>query len=377
MEQIILFIFLILFPFGQVVRIGIVQPIDLVVGVAALWTILKGYPKPKAFNYINAFLLVAFFSWLVSASIFWRFEVFYGLLYLIRLAAYVYFLPFVWNFVKKGDQNKKLLLNSLLFVTLISAAFGWIQYFAYPSIRFLFSAGWDEHLYRLLGTFLDPTFLSLIFVFAIVISIFRYFQKKKVWYLLAAGFLTVSLAFTYARAGYLAFFVAIIALSAYYKKLKYAAMIVVGFFMVMLALPTSRNTTLRFTREFSALARIENYQETINIFKKSPLWGVGYNNLCLAKSQVTGKLNLDSHACSGSDSSLLFVLATTGLAGFLAFIYAGVKIFIDIRKSKYFIVFASCFAALFVHSLFANSLVYPWVMGYIAILLGTSLGREV
>lgn len=55
MEQIILFAFLILFPFGQIIRIGIIQPIDVVVGIGAIWAIWKRYKWPEVFKYFNIF----------------------------------------------------------------------------------------------------------------------------------------------------------------------------------------------------------------------------------------------------------------------------------------------------------------------------------
>lgn len=374
MEQIILFAFLVIFPFGQIIRIGILQPIDVIAGAGALWAILKHYKKPEVFKYFNIFLLIAAFSWILSIFIFNRSEVLYGGLYLVRLAAYFYFFVFVWNLARKSKANGNLLINSLLSVSVVSAIFGWIQYFMIPNTTALKYLGWDDHFLRLIGTILDPTFLGLIIVLGLLISVYRYIESKKILYLFLAVFLVLSLAFTYSRASYLAFFAGLMVILFYYKKLKYLLFVALGFFVVMLFLPTAQNHVLTFTRSFSALSRIDNYIETVGIFKTSPVFGVGYDNLCLARASEAGFINYASHSCSGSDSSLLFVLATTGVVGFMAFTFL---LYRGLKDTKYDILYTSSLAALLVHSLFGNSIFYPWIMGYMFILLAVSLRSEV
>ncbi len=352
MEQIILFAFLILFPFGQIIKIGQINPIDIIVGLGAFWAIIKRYQYPK---YFNDFLLAAIFSYLLSIFIFKNSQVYIGLLYLVRLAAYFYFYIFLTNF-----KDRKLLLNSLLSLSLFSALFGWIQYFHYPDLTSLKYLGWDDHLYRLAGTFLDPGFTSLIIVFGGIIS----FVKKK--HLLTA-FFALTLAFTYARAGYAAFVVSLFLASLIFKKFK-AFLITLSFFLIVVTLlPKPAGQGVNLARTYSISSRIENYKETLAIFKKSPVFGVGFNNLCLARKIYLNEVNLSSHSCSGSDSSLLLILATTGIVGFMIFSASALKILFNLKRGFYAKTFLVIFSAVFVHSLFVNSLFYPWVMGYLAI----------
>lgn len=374
LRNIFIFLFLAIFPFGQIIRIGILQPIDIIVGFAAVYTILAKLEKPRLFKYLENFLIVAGFSWLLSAAVFRQIQVFYGFLYLIRLAAYLYFVVYVWNFVKSKARNKDLVLGSLLTVSLVSAVFGWIQYFVLPSIRPFFVWGWDEHFLRLVGTFLDPGFLGLILVFGCLITMYRFMEAGQKKYLFGTAFLILSLAFTYSRASYLAFFAGFLVILFFYKKLKYFLFIVLGFLGIMLSLPTSRNHVLSFTREFSAVARVASYADTINIFETSPVFGVGYDNLCLARSKELGYIDFQSHACSGSDSSLLFVLAATGILGLITFIWT---VFKSLVFTKYHILYTSSLAALSIHSLFTNSMFYPWIMGYIILIFAVSLRSEV
>lgn len=378
MEQIILFIFLAIFPLGQIIRIGFVQPIDIVAGAGALWVIFKRLKKPEAFNYLEAFLLAAGFSWVVSLFAFGQKETIYGLLYFLRLIAYFYFIVTAYNFAKLRKINSDLLTNSLLFVSLFSALFGWIQYFSVPGIKPFAVWGWDDHLYRIVGTFLDPGYLGLVLVFGALIAIQKLIVSKKNIYLAGFIFLFITLAFTYSRASYLALFAGLGAIAFSYRIFIKKYLVLAGIFiLLMLSLPTSKNHVLSFTRSFSAINRVDNYKETIRIFKTSPVFGVGYNNLCLAKAKVTGTLNLKSHACSGSDSSILYILATTGIVGLLAFVYGFYKLSGNIRGQTGGVMFNSFLAALFVHSLFSNSVFYSWILGYMAIMIAVFLGSKI
>jgi O-antigen ligase len=372
-DNIFLFLFLVLFPFGQVIRIGLLQPIDAVVGLSALYVILKRVERPKFFKYFEIILVVVGFSWLFSVFIFRQTTVFYGLLYFFRLAAYFYFFVYVWNFVKSREINKKLLLNSLLVVSITSAIFGWIQYFTVPSIKPFFSLGWDEHLFRLVGTFLDPPFIGLIIIFGLIISMIRFLEKKSKKMLIIAICLLISLAFTYSRGSYMALLAGLITIGIYKMKIKQVLFMVLGLVLLIIILPTSGNHILGIFRAFSVVARIDNYSRTIQIFKTSPVFGVGYDNLCLAKAQLDGGVNFFYHDCSGSDSSLLLVLATTGITGFIVFVFSIGKIIKSLQHNSYFIILSSSFVALLVHSLFSNSMFYSWIMGYMAILLATAV----
>ena len=369
LDNIFVFFFLVLFPFGQIIRIGIIQPVDVIVGLAALWAIVRRFEIPDFVKSFYPFLVLASFSWILSIFIFHQMGVLYGLLYLIRLFAYLYFGIYIWNFVKTKTNNKKLLLDSLLVVSIVSALFGWIQFFTFPDLKPFFVWNWDMHLFRLVGTFLDPTFLGLIIVFGLIISIYRLVDKFNWKYLLITAFLLISLAFTYSRASYLAFITAIFVIIFLNKKLKKLLFLAIGLIVIAFLLPTSRNHSIELFRTFSAIARIENYQTTLKIFSKSPVFGVGYDNMCIAYQKYVGPQSFASHACSGSDSSLLFILTTTGIIGFMAFVFFVFRIRSSVLHSTYYILLCVSFVALLVHSLFSNSMFYPWIMGWMVILL--------
>ena len=368
-QNIFVFLFLAIFPFGQIVRIGIIQPIDLIVGLAAFYTIVKRLKAPRSIRYFGLFVLFALFSFIFSIFIFHQIELIYGLLYLFRLAGYYFFGIYVWNFIGKSQMNKKLLITSLIGVSTVSAIFGWIQYFMVPDLKAFFIYGWDMHLFRIFGTFLDPTFLSLIIVFGLLLSIHLWTHKWNWKYFFITVFLLISLAFTYSRAGYLAFAAGIVVTIYFKKRFKNLMFLIGGLAILALLLPTSKNNSIELFRTFSAVARIDNYKTTLQIFSKSPVFGVGYNNMCIAYQKYIGIQPFFSHACSGSDSSLLLILATTGVVGFLIFIFSISRIVRSLKRDSYFIILTSCFFTLLIHSLFSNSMFYSWIMGYFIILL--------
>src|SRR5258708_6905683 len=116
-------------------------------------------------------------------------------------------------------------------------------------------------------------------------------------------------------------------------------------------------------RTTSSNARFASSQLVFLIFQKKPLFGVGFNAYRYAVKRykfVAVSKNMVSidHGGAGTDNSFLFILATTGIVGFIAYVYVWLQIFIS-RKSVF--LFASSIA-LFVDSFFINSLFYPLIM---------------
>ncbi len=380
-QSLFLFLFFVIFPFGQIFRVNLniasltipLTPLDIVVALGALYSIFYQKKKPAVSKYLVCFLAIALFSFILSIFVFEK-EVVYGLFYLIRISAYVFYLNYVWNFAGKNLTNKKLLFDGLTTVSAISAIFGWIQYFTVPDLKPLHYIGWDMHLYRIAGTFLDPTFLGLIIVFGLLILMYRYLDgqmNKK--YLILMLFMLVSLAFTYSRASYLALFAGLSVIAITKKKIKKILLWIVGLAVIAMLLPTSKNQSIELTRVFSIKAKFTNYAETLEISKRFPIFGVGFNNMCVARNKFIGDELFASHACSGSDSSLLLILATTGVVGLLIFLGSIFNILSSLKGGFNIPILISSFAALFVHSLFSNSLFYPWIMGYIIILIAISI----
>jgi len=379
----LIFIYLAAFPLGQLLRFNFkfltfnipFHLVDLLAAVALLFLFFGKVKVPKIFKFISAFLLVCVFSLLLSLTKFNSLQVFVGTLYLLRFVAYSALFVAAWNIRLKNAMVKNTLFNSLITISFATGIFGWIQYFWLSDLRALKFLGWDDHLYRLVGTFLDPGFTGIILVLGFLAVFTRFIDTGDKLLTPILGFFLVTIAFTYARASYLALFAGVVALALLKKKMKKVFWPIFLLLILIPLLPRPPGEGVKLERLHSVYAKAQNFSETTTIISKNPLFGVGFNNICAARIKYIGDAGY-SHACSGSDSSLLFVAATTGLVGLLIFLYMAYKIIKSISRNVYGVSFLVCSGALFVHSLFVHSLFYPWVMGWMGILLAISLKAD-
>ncbi len=352
MDKIIFFAILSLFPFGQLFKIGFINLFDVLVLILAVITVLKKPIYPSWYRYFIYFVMSCMFGLFLNSS----FVNLNSILYLVRLISYSLIAVYVSNYF----LNRKSLILNLLSVAVATTIFGWLQYLLWPDLTSLKYLGWDDHLLRMVGTFLDPTYLGLILVLGIVLA---YEKFPKVMY-----FLLFSLAFTYSRASYL-----VAGLFLLFKKQNIA---LIFFILIVLFLPKNIGEGTTLTRTVSGNSKLINYAETLQIIKKSPLFGVGFNNICSARRLYLSDLNIDSHACNGADSSILFLLATTGIVGLVLFISFVLRVMSSF-DSTFNILYSSFFAVL-IHSTFANSLFYPHIMFWLFVLIGlqTEVSRQ-
>ena len=144
------------------------------------------------------------------------------------------------------------------------------------------------------------------------------------------------------------------------KKLK-LLLLGILFVIILPFLPRPGGDGVKLERVFSIKQRIDNYQDSLVIIKDHPVFGVGFNTLRYYQNQPL------SHAGAGLDSSLLFVLATTGILGFLAYL----NLLNHIYKTSLLIKIS--LIVLLTHSLFQNSLFYPWILIWFFSLVGSEL----
>ena len=238
---------------------------------------------------------------------------------------------------------------------------------------------WDDHLYRLVGSFLDPIFLGLILVFGTLISLFKYQTKKNATFFFLFSYFLLTTTFTYSRASYLALITGLITFlfskKNFLKFLRPVVLSLLIFALSFLFLPKHEGEGVRLERTSSIFARISSYQEVINIFSKYPLFGVGFNNICKYRLNYSDKSNqlIFSNACYGADSSFLLILATSGVVGFISFFSTILLIFRKSLFNKNKLLFFATTFALLIHTQLANSLFYSWVLGFYIGIFVTSL----
>lgn len=347
----------IVFPFGQLTKIPGLPPTinlylhDLIISlILILWLFTKPKLDPKLLKPLKLFLLTCLVSLAVALPKFSPTQILISSLYLIRFTVYSS-LIFILKDIKL--PIKKL----LIFSSSILAVFGILQYSTLPDTRFLSSAQWDDHYYRVIATFGDPSYVGIVLVLGLILV---FLTKVTPW--LYPVFL-IPLFLTYSRSSYLALLTAILSYVVYKKRFK-LLLVGLAFMLVLPFLPRPGGAGVKLERVFSIKQRLDNYQDSLVIIKANPVFGTGFNTLRFYQNKPV------SHAGAGLDSSLLFVFATTGIIGFLTYLNLLKNIYNQSLLIKISLI------ALLVHSLFQNSLFYPWVLVWLFSLIGYELRRS-
>lgn len=356
----LVFLYLVFLPLGVLPKLILGVHITDVIVLALFIISLR---TRRYFKEIIVFILILVFSWIYSIGTIGVSNLSTGFLYLIRAVSYLWLIYIIYSLIKNKKLKKKLLLDSLVAVGCAIAVFGWIQLTFLPDLTSLKYFGWDDHYYRLTSTFLDPAFTGVILAITSWIS---YKQKK---YLISI-FLLITLWFTYSRSSYLAIIAVVLyelAKKAKFSKVLFTLPALVLILFLLIPRPQGEGGDLLRTKSIEL--KIKNSQTALRLIKYSPLFGVGFNNVCQAKTQL-GIEEGGLHACSGLDNSFLFLLATTGIAGFISFLSMILILIKTTAKNHYGEILLGSLIIIFIHGQFTNTFFYPAIMGIAAILIG-------
>ncbi len=341
------------------------------------------------------FLAVAVFSLLYSLLALPASEVLAGGLYLLRLVFYLGLLPCSYWLI--GRQQLPALHNWLIFIALALAAGGFLQLQILPDLEELAkSAGYDPHINRLVGSWLDPNFIGGYFaaasLFLVSLALYRPTDRVRILLFITSAALLPALFLTYSRSAWLAFLCGLLVLGLLKARRLLIIVLIIGAIGLSVSdraqqrageLVTSMTSVLFNTSENpdpTARLRIQNWEQTLELIGQKPLLGHGYNNLAAVKMSEGFIKSEDVHSASGSDSSLLTLTATTGFAGLLVFLYFLWLILRDSWQTwrrttrpelagwslGLFIITLT----LLVHSNFVNSLFFPQILLFYLPLIG-------
>jgi len=283
--------------------------------------------------------------------------------YTVRFSLYILF---GW-LLQSGSlfQLRENIYKILIFSGVILAALGLLQFVFLPDLSFLTLAGWDPHYYRTVSTFLDPNFAGAYFVLTLLLLL----PYSPRWLrLLGVTLVYVALLTTFSRSGYLMFLISCLSYSLlkkskslFFKTIIAFVILLVGFQIYTQLISKPRH----IDREKSASFRLNTWQQGWAMFQKSPFLGVGYNayRYGLKEYHLGDEQFIQSHGGSSNDSSLLFVLSTTGIIGFFSYLFFLFSIIKSGWKSNFIIV--SGLIGLIIHSFFANSLFYPPILAWV------------
>ncbi len=371
-----IFIFtLFLFPLGEVFRLDfgngvIIKPIDVgVVFVVLLWLIIKNSHKQKIKQRyilipVLLFFLTGLFSLLVGGSHLSLNEFLISFSYLFRWIVYagIFFVIFDLDNNFKKTISKALIICGSLIVGL-----GYVQYFYYSNLRNLFYLGWDEHMYRMFSVFLDPNYAGSFFVLFFLFLICLFLKKKT---FLIGLILTLTLGaifLTFSRSSLIMLVAGSSILFALMnKKMLIVMLLGIIFIFICMASAYFNIENVNLFRAVSSEARLETAGNALLIIKNNPLIGVGFNSYRYAQFRygLRNRANAQSHADSAPDNSFLFVIATTGIVGFILYLFLWVRVF----KISSVLAIASI-TGVFINSMFINSLFYPFIMLWLWIII--------
>ena len=285
-------------------------------------------------------------------------------LYLFRFAAYACLYGIL---VCQKRLSSRFLLTRLFWFGVVMSIIGFFQYIWYPQLQNLSYLGWDPHYLRLFSTLFDPNFVGIIIVLTLLLGFYLWQRKHSILIVAGECISLLALYLTFSRSSYLAFIFAVLTYVIFRKQWKILLFLAV-FVLAIIFIPKPGGNTLILTRVDSTVARIGNWQESLGIIAKAPIFGNGFNTLRFVydKSHPDVTPGPISKSAAGLDSSLLFILATTGIVGFAAYIWLGiasVKLFWSQKRlNSARGIMIMILVALLIHSLFTNSLFYPWVM---------------
>ncbi len=389
-----------LFPLGELGRMQIGNGValkinDFFVALTVAWWLIITFSQKRinlqqslSYKPFFVFLGICIFSLLINFSRFTPNEMLVSFSYFIRFVIYGLLLFVVADFDQKFKQK---IITLLIGIGGFIVSIGFFQYAFYQDLHGLFYLGWDEHMYRMFSSFLDPNFagaffvLYLVFLFGILFDGVKKINKKTTIALEVISLLTFfSVLFTYSRSALIMFFVSVSIFLVLSQKKKWI-LGVVGVLLVFFVL-ASKNfnvENLNLLRIVSSEARVVSAQNALVIIQNNSLFGVGFNTYKYAQVEYGYRNEKGikvSHADGSTDNSFLFVLATTGIIGFVAYLWLWITIvknlFVQYRsKNKqhnHYLIIATIAAigGLFVDALFINSLFYPLLMEWIFIVIG-------
>lgn len=248
-----------------------------------------------------------------------------GFSYWLRLAVYLLYGFCLRELIRcDEDRLRPAVLRSLGLAGWLLAVFGFVQLAILPDLAVLAeTAGYDPHRQRLVSTFLDPNFTGafLVLTLNLLFSLPTNFWRRR---LVAVFFLLTALILTFSRSAWLMLAVSVFLFGVFKSRKLLFAAVLIGFLAYFLVPRVQTRLAGVTDPDDSAKLRLVSWQKTGTIARDHLWLGVGFNNFRAAQEDYgffDYNLPEGGRAGAGSDSSLLLVLATTGVIGFLLYVF--------------------------------------------------------
>ncbi len=363
------FLFFFLLSLGQTGRISFsnqeinVNLYDFFIAFWLTWLLFRFKSTPLKESFKKLKILYIFIAWLAMTFLLSLFgfstqENTVALLYLLRLTTYLAFFIYLSFALSKEENMQKSFLNGITIFAILTGFFSILQYVLYPNLKNLEYLGWDPHLYRVFGTFLDTSASAAVFG---LILLYFILQKKIILPKILRFTLVILFALlgllTYSRGFYVSILITFFTFLVFKKQYVAVLLTVFLFTISLFLLPKQFGEGVNLSRQFSIESRLKDEKEAISIGEKHVLFGIGYNHIRYVREKVGDIFDKQaSHAGASFHSSFLIIFATSGLIGLVLFVSTLVKLSSISEVARQYVVFLSLF------SLFDNILLYPVVL---------------
>lgn len=312
-------------------------------GISPLKQVLKN-------NYVQFLSGCVIFSYLLSFGEYSIENNAIAFLYFIRISLYLLLGIYLRHLYKKRKDLLKKTHTVIFLFSILLILVSVIQYLFYSNFWGLYAFGWDPHLFRMSATFID------VYVAAALYGMLALYWYRK-GNLIFAVIFVACLVLTFSRSSYVAFLLSIVFFLIISKQWKHLFIIFFTFIAFVLIAPKPFGEGVSLLRTASVNSRIKDYQMGITIATKKPLFGYGYNRIRFGKESLNlVKADDRSHSVSSFHSSFLIIIVTTGIVGFVAFLFFLMK-FAVAHKSLFPILFY-----LGIMSLFDNVLLHVFIL---------------
>jgi O-antigen ligase len=210
--------------------------------------------------------------------------------------------------------------------------------------------GWDEHLYRMFGQFLDTSIAGGIYgiLFIAVLQLQKTGKIKIIFLLLTFS----AVLLTFSRLTFISLIITCLVYFIKNKQLKYLIVFLLAFGLGIMLLPKPVGEGVNLLRTVTLESRARDYEKAFGYWLKSPLFGYGYNRIRYLQPQTESNL----HSGASFSSSYLIVLVSTGILGLLLFL----KLLFDMSRINLFAYYGIIFLSLI--SLGDNIILHPLVI---------------
>jgi len=385
----LLYLFILLLPLGELIRIDlgnslIIKPLDVTAVLLIIVTFLHYFKKPgeltkkKIFLPLIAFIGSCFLSLLLNIPLLNNLQFLISSLYLFRFIGYVSIYLLLADY---SSQKKKKLAIVFIAINILLLIGGFIQFAYYTNLINLSYLGWDRHWLRLYATFFDPNFagiyfdLFFLYILDLLLKPLQTVRRsfRMTGYISILIITLIGILLTFSRSAFIALAIGLFAYTVFSKKsrkiiLFFGSLLLIGIGIITLNAKTTEGTKL--FRSISSLERLQSYKAGWYIFTKQPLFGVGFNAYRYAQFRYKTASSVNwqiSHSNAGLDNSFLFILGTTGIVGFSAFVWFIIR---GLKMTKYSPAAAAVILILCAGSFFINAFFYSEIMAIFWIILG-------